>query len=117
MKKNLILIAAILFGFLVIVNSTKRLLMFRGTSQKVAQTEVRLEELKKENETLKRELEYKKSDDFAEGEIRDKLGLVKEGEIVVVVPKEMDNSQSTTDDRQAQMPNWKKWWELFFGEG
>ena len=95
-------------------NSSKRILTFRTTSKFIGQSEKQLEELKAENERLKSELEYKKSQEFKEAEIRNKLGLAKEGEAVVIVPRE-DEGQTTDDDRQINRPNWRKWKELFFG--
>jgi len=90
--------------------------MFRSTSQKIDDLEARLEKLHQENRDLKQDLEYKKSDEFAEAEIRNKLGLAKEGEKVFVVPKKDDKGLTTNDERtEDQEQNWKKWWNLFFG--
>lgn len=89
------------------------------TSQKVEESDARLEQLRKENEALKQELEYKKSQEYKEEEIRNKLGLAKEGETVVVVPgSEQGNEKLETgnnEDRGEELANWQKWWELFFG--
>ena len=59
MKRNLLLIAAIILALLLAYISTKRIMNFRDNSQSVTQAEKRLEELKKENADLKKELEYK----------------------------------------------------------
>ena len=114
MTRNLILFMAMLIGVILAVNSAKRIHSFSQTSQKVQEAEDRLEALRKENESLKNELKYKESGEFAEKEIRDKLGLVKEGEAIVVIPED-DSSQSTVDSGQSrEVPNWKKWKDLFF---
>jgi cell division protein FtsB len=117
MKRNFFLLLAVLITILFIVNSTKRILSLRGTSQKVEDAERKLESLKTENEDLKKEFEYKKSSRFTEGEIRNKLGLAKEGETIVVVPKEEDERQMTNDENREEIPNWEKWRDLFFGKG
>jgi len=101
-------IAAVLLG----VNSVKRIMAFKATSQKVSQSETRLEKLRDENEKLKRELEYKKSKEFEEAEIRNKLGLAKPNEAIVVIPQESDNQEVIGNVRDV--PNWRKWWRLFF---
>src|SRR3990167_8811428 len=88
MTRNLVLFMAMLIGVILAVNSAKRIHSFAQTSQKVQEAEDRLEKLRKENESLKNELKYKESNEFAEKEIRDKLGLVKEGEAIVVIPQE-----------------------------
>ena len=114
MKRNFFLLLAVLITILFIVNSTKRILSLRGTSQKVEDAERKLESLRAENEDLKKELEYKKSSRFTEGEIRNKLGLAKEGETVVVVPNNKDEGQRIKEEVDDQL-NWEKWRDLFFG--
>jgi len=113
MTRNLILFMAMLIGVILAVNSAKRIHSFSQTSQKVQEAEDRLEKLRKENEALKNELKYKESNEFAEKEIRDKLGLAKEGEAIVVIPQE-SNGQSKESSGQDARPNWQKWRDLFF---
>lgn len=114
MKRNLLLFFAVLVSILLIVNGTKRILSFRGTAQRVEEAQTRLDSLKAENEALKAEYEYKKSEGFTEEEIRNKLGLAKKGETIVVVPKEEESKVPETSDQRPEN-NLQKWWELFFG--
>ncbi|OGE06386.1 hypothetical protein A2W70_01760 [Candidatus Curtissbacteria bacterium RIFCSPLOWO2_02_41_11] len=114
MKPNLLLFLAVLVSIVLVVNSSKRILNLRTTSQQVKESEAQLENLRKDNEKLKEELKYKKSNEFAEKEIRDKLGLAREGEAVVILPKEEDQ-QVTIDRQQLTKPNWRKWRDLFLG--
>ncbi|MBF8250342.1 MAG: hypothetical protein HW400_943, partial [Candidatus Levybacteria bacterium] len=44
---------------------------------------------------------------------RDKLFMVKEGEQKVLIPQESDNSNENPP-AGGNIPNWKKWWNLFF---
>ncbi len=97
------------------VSGTRRLLTFRTTAAKVEESEKRLAKLREENEQLRRELEYKRSPEFVEREIREKLGLVKKGEAIVILPKENDERRMTNDERKKNTPNYIKWWKLFFG--
>lgn len=114
MKKNLLLVLAIFIMMILVSNSVKKIITFRGTSVLVQEEEQKLAKLKLENENLKRDLEYKQSEKFVEGEIRNKLGLAKEGEEIVVVPgKESDLKQEANNKKT--LPNWKKWQKLFFG--
>lgn len=112
-KRNLLLIGIVILILLIIVNSTKRISSLRDTSKKVDKVEEQLQVLRQENEKLKVELEYKKSDEFKEAEIRNKLGMVKQGEAVVVLPQKDDEGLTTNDERQ-NIPNYIKWWNLFF---
>ena len=115
MKRNLLLLFFFLVSVLLVVNSTKRLLIFKTTAQKVEESELRLQKLKEENESLKRDFEYKKSQEFAEGEIRNKLGLAQEGEAVVVLPKNDSKESKVESGKSVETPNYIKWWNLFFG--
>ncbi len=110
------LFLAVVLTLFLITNSAKRILSFRSTANQVLGEEARLERLRQENEDLKRELEYKKSQRFVEEELRNKLGLAREGEEVYVIgEQEGDNGQETVEVKQ--LPNWKKWQKLIFGEG
>ena len=114
MKRNLLLLSAIILGFVVITNSVKRLFSLRDTSHKVEEAQEYLKELRLEYEKLKQEFEYKKSNEFAEAEIRNKLGLAKDGEAVVILPNENDeNWKLETGNWKLETPNWKKWRDLF----
>lgn len=114
MKRNFVLILALVIMIPVVVNGINRISSFRGTSQKVDEAEAGLEQLKKENESLKQELQYKSSDRFAEEEIRNKLGMAKPGETEVIIPK-TDEQSSGQSDSESQIPNWQKWTNLFLG--
>lgn len=116
MKRNFILVLVLIFGLFLSYNSIRRILTFRETAKTVKSAEAKLEKLKQENEALKKELELKSSDEFAEAEIRNKLGLAKEDETVLILPKEETNqSFDSTQDKQSTRPNWVKWRKLFFG--
>ena len=109
------MVIAVLIGLLLAYNSAKRIVSYKGTAQKVVDAQNRLEALKAENEQLKHELDYKKSDKFAEEEIRNKLGLAKPGEEVYVVPKE-NSEQLTVNSSQSDKTNWQKWKDYLWGE-
>jgi len=79
----------------------------------VAERQQVLAELTAKNEELHQQLEEATSPAFIEQAARDKLGLVREGETVVI----MDKSQITNlndQERSQELPSWKQWWSLFF---
>lgn len=126
MKRNLLLVLVVIVGIMIIFNSTKRLLVFKTTAQKIEEAESKLEQVKEENQRLKEQLEYTKSEEFREKEVRDKLGLAKEGEAVVLLPKEDGDQLQDTGIKSSKpnyircrscnfLQNYKKWWDLFFG--
>lgn len=116
MKRNILLFLAFFVAIILAVNGTKRILSLRGTSQKVVEAQEKLERLKQESEDLREELAYKKSGRFMEEEIRNKLGLARQGEEVFIVPKAESRKQSAVSSQQDEKPNWQKWRDLLLGK-
>lgn len=79
--------------------------------QEVKQVENELAGAQKRNEELKKEFQYVQSDEFVEKEAREKLGLGKPGETVLIIPKEEPSYAKATEGK----PNWWKWYELYIG--
>ena len=80
-----------------------------------------IEELQTHNAGLQQQKEYAQSEVFIEYEAR-QMGMIKPGEtaVIVVTPPESEESvdRVASPDRQAEvlLPNWRRWWNLFFGE-
>ena len=89
----------------------------RATS-KIEEAQEGVEKLKQENRKLKERLESVKTQEYREKQLRDKLGLAKEGEIVVVLPDEeiLRKLAPSYEEEEETLPdpNWKKWLKLFF---
>ena len=77
----------------------------------------RVEALSKEKQRLEEELQKVHSEEYIEKQLRDTLGLAKDGEIVLILPDEevvkkfapeYDEEEETLPD-----PNWKKWAKMF----
>lgn len=71
-----------------------------------------------ENLRLKGQLAQAESDEFVEREARNKLGLGKEGEVILILPKqnlENPNSEKRNSNEVVldNRPNWRKWWDLY----
>lgn len=113
MRRNAAFALFLVVVLLLAYNSFQKIRSLAGNSQKVDEAAQKLEGLKAENEQLKQELEYKKSEKYKEEEIRNKLGLAKPGEEVFVVPKG-DNSQSSLDDSRDERSNLEKWKDYLF---
>lgn len=101
----ILLLAAIRNGFLSIVNSTKE----ESIKEKL---EKELTQQQKQGQFLKEKLFYVKTDEFVEEEAKEKLGMLKSGEILVIAPTAgaAEEDEIFIDPRS----NWRKWWDLFF---
>lgn len=71
-----------------------------------------LAQAKRENEELKAKLKEAGTIEFIEREARNKLGMGKEGETIVIIS---NNQYPITNENQKQesVPNWKQWIALF----
>ena len=65
----------------------------RATNQNLESLKKEIEDLEKDNQEFSRLIEYFNSSSFIEKEAREKLGLKKDGEKVVVVPENNDYRQ------------------------
>lgn len=87
-----------------------------GDRVKTAQAELELTQV--ENLKLKGQVAYSQSDEFVEREARDKLGLGREGEVILILPEQSESSlKSQVSNPKSEIedirPNWKKWWDLY----
>lgn len=106
-----------LFCLLLIVSLVRNILMIRRANKEIAKEAEKVEKLAQENTKLQESIEGAKSDYFIESQLRDKLGYVKEGETVVVLPSEDKIKQLATQINESPdtLPpsNWQKWLRLF----
>lgn len=84
----------------------------------IDEARVRVEELKGEENALLETKESIGTDQFIEKEAREKLGLAKPGETVVVLPDEEVLQKLAPGIEEETLPEklpvWRRWVELFF---
>ena len=75
-----------------------------------------LHSLEVKNKELKEKLEQVKNPRFIETQARNKLGLVKEGETLVIIPQEKIDAVLGLAKKaeEIKLPNWQGWLKLFF---
>ncbi|HLD92468.1 MAG TPA: septum formation initiator family protein [Patescibacteria group bacterium] len=121
MKQKLVniigLIASVVIFLILVSSLIKSLKRINEGKALVKRNEAKLEKIQKENERLEEQLKIIQSDEFVEKQLRNKLGLVKEGEIVVVLP-EADIVKKLSpiipeEEEVKPKPNWQRWIELF----
>lgn len=112
---NYLIIFLVIFLAFSLARNAFKLYEVKGQIKK---TKERTLALKKENEELQKRLSETQSSVYIERELRDKLGLAKIGETVVVLPdteilKRLAPKSSDEEDFLPD-PTWKKWLKLFF---
>ncbi len=106
-----------LLVILLLVSTIKNIGKVVAINKEVQAEKEKVEKMRKENADLAEQIAQTQGDAYIEKQIRDKLGLAKEGESIVVLPDEEilkklapqpQNGEDTLPD-----PNWKKWLKLF----
>ena len=104
--------------FLILASSLiKSITRIRQGDEIIKKTENRLNNLNEENKKLEKQVEIVSSPEYAERQLRDKLGLVKEGEVVLILPEPgIVKKLAPNIDFNEKMPlkpNYMKWIVLF----
>jgi cell division protein FtsB len=116
MRKIIGIAIWILIIFL-LISTVKNLQKVANINRVVQAEKDKVEKMKEENTALQAQITQIQSPEFIEGQIRNKLGLVKPGEAIVILPDaetlkklapQMPIEENTLPD-----PNWKKWEKLF----
>ena len=68
-----------------------------------------------ENSVLKRKLVEVQTADFVEREAREKLGMGREGERVVIMPEKTKSEPSFAKATEGRQENWRLWRKLYLG--
>jgi len=116
-KERITQVIFIVFAILMIssiLRNIGRVVAIRG---EVAKEKSKLEKIQNENDRITEEIKKAQSPEFIEKQVRDKLGLAKEGEVLVVLPDadEVKKLAPRLDSEENYLPDpiWKKWWKLF----
>ena len=108
----------ILLSILLAISLVRNMFRKKQVDETITEEEVMVEDLRRENEELKKELQILGSDEYKERQLRDKLGLAKEGELIVILPDEEIlrklAPKSFEEEETLPDPNWKNWMHLFF---
>ena len=116
LKKNKVFgwVALVVMGIFAVRLSTNVWRLWRaGDRIKQAESEVRSQEL--ENQELQKRLAEVQSPEFIEREAKEKLGLVKPGEEIVILP-EIKLEPSFAKASEGRQSNWRKWWKLYVND-
>jgi len=117
MKRLVLTIKLILLTFLVILilGQIRTLSGLSGKKSLVTNRQTELSKLKNEHEMLRRKEEETKTKEYVEREARNKLGMGKVGETIILLPDEYSTISGKITPSSADFrPIWQQWLELFF---
>lgn len=116
MIKKALSLLAILIVLFIGYNLIGQILGALRSEERLSQAAWKLHGLEVKNKELKKQLSEIKSTDFIEKTARDKLGLAREGETVVVIPEEALERVlgEAKKIEEIRLPNWQGWLRVFF---
>ncbi len=103
--------------------SSKQMTRNERIQNEVAELQEEAERIRRENETLSEKIGYFSSVDFREQEAKEKLGMKKkEEQVVVIKPRPENTDVSVVESPKSavvvggrdSVSNGEKWWRLFF---
>ena len=115
-KGRIVRLVIIAVSAVLIVNLSRSIWDLWRRRDILGEREAVLGRIQDENKWLQSEFEYAQSPEFIEQEARNRLGLGREGEEVVLLPKSQISSPNiqTKEEKEEILTNWKRWWRLFF---
>ena len=108
--------AGILIAIFISYNLITQILKTTGSYNRLDQMTDEVYKLEAENKILKKRLFDVNSPSFIEKAAREKLGLGKIGETIVLISDEkIKQTMGATDSASVtRLPNWLGWWKVFF---
>ncbi len=108
----------LIFGIIILTFSLIRnIIRVLNVRDRIKEEEKKVETLRKEKEELEKKVIDAESDAYIEKQLRDKLGLAKEGEIILVLPEDeiLRKIAPVVQEEEDFLPDptWKKWLKLF----
>ena len=108
-----IILLCIILAFSLVKNISK----VKSVERIIENKEMEVNSVREEQEELEKRVEYTQSQEYIEKQLRDNLGLAREGEIVVVMPPpEVLRKFAPKYEEDVDIlpdPNWKQWLNLF----
>lgn len=122
MKNPLIYLILLLFGVYLIISLTQSIYSLTSKNDELEKANQKVEAELRKNSQLISQLSQSSDKKFIEQQAREKLGMSKPGETIVVVPEGAVSQIASISaslsasfyDRGDETPNWQKWWNLFF---
>ena len=108
---------ALIVGILLSISLVRNILIISSANKKIQNLKNEISDIQIKNNSLKLQLQKVSKEEYLEQQARDKLGLVKEGETVVVLPDQEILRQFSPKIPEEEVtlpdPTWKKWMKLF----
>ena len=99
-----------------LINLSRDIWRLLHADERMKGAKKKLEQLEAERQELEEKKKDKQSDFYVEEQIRNKLGMAKPDEVILILPEELSLLREEKERKQEdlQLPNWQKWMKLFW---
>ena len=115
--KKLVGLATWILVILLLISTVKNFSRVHGVNEAVQKEKEKIDKIRQENEELTAKIAQTQGAFYIEKQIRDKLGMAKAGESIVVLPEaeilRKLAPKVLVEENTLPDPNWKKWMKLF----
>jgi cell division protein FtsB len=116
--KNIPVILMLIVAGILIVSGISTYTKLNKAKVTIEEARLSAQKLEDEQKNLKDQIAQTESSQFIEKQLRDKLGMAKTGEVVLVLPESQELKRlappKTQEEEYIPKKNWEKWRELFF---
>lgn len=115
MIKKIVLVSIILAGLIMAYNLLTQIMSAVKSGERLSQAAEMLYKLEIKNKELKKKLSEIQSPEFIEAQARNKLGLGKRGETIVIIPEDkLKLVMGISESAQIRLPNPLGWLKVFW---
>ena len=119
LKSKLLITLEVVILFLLSIALAKEIIRNYQIESEIDALKNEIESLEKENLELADLIQYFKTETFKEEQAKSRLGMMKEGEKVVALPRtegisEYSEEEDYVSDSSKLVSNPQKWWDYFF---
>lgn len=115
MIKKIVLASAVIVSLVITYNLIIQIIEATKSGERLTQAADMVYQLEMKNKSLKNKLSQVGSPEFVEEEVRNKLGLTKAGETLIVIPEEkLKSVLGSSSSAKPRLPNPLGWLRVFF---
>lgn len=100
----------VIFGLILAIRTAHSIWRVYKSRDQIILAQKSAEEVKAENENLKKQLAKVQTDEFVIEEARTKLGYARPNETLINIPQVFNAQYSVSN---GEVPNWRKWADLY----
>lgn len=107
-------ISLLLIILIILATQIGAIIDLSGRKSLLTERERDLEKVKNEQNSLKKKASIVNTPEFIEKEAREKLGMGRDGETIVLLPPSGRETVNNDDDSSSKLPVWSQWLKLIF---